>query len=204
MIRKQLLGMVFPLKKTPECLRRTAMNTTQEQANMSSQNFVANEYKSIVTTRKLASIYADYYPQFGWKLENSTFASQSNRVSMTFKRDRHLKNKMEINNNQRQFEKGVDTITHLEKSKTTRASIVAYTVGLLGSAFMAGAVFAYLAANIVLCIILAIPAFAGWGLTYILYKNLVKKHSDEIIPKIDREFDTMYSACERANALLVG
>lgn len=87
-------------------------------------------------------------------------------VTMKFKRNRKIRNKSELTRLQRQFDAIANEIVSLENSKVVGASTVAYIIGVLGTAFMAGSVFAYLGARIPLCIILAIPAFIGWIIPY--------------------------------------
>ena len=178
-----------------------SMNTTSH-AVQTPQNFTAYEYKSVIATRELASVYADCYPGFGWTLEDNTFNNYSNKVRLTFKRKRQLKNKPEINKLQRQFEESVENIAHMKETKTSRAGIMALVVGLIGTAFLAGATFSFLAGYIIACIILAIPGFIGWGAAYVVYQRLANKRSAEIVPLIDQEYDSLYSYCEKANALL--
>lgn len=180
------------------------MDTATDRSDENAKDFIAYEYKTVTTDRERASIYADCLPQFGWGLEDNAFSSRLNSVSMTFKRNRQLKNKLELNKLQRRFEEGVSTVAHLERSKTTRSSIVAYTIGLIATAFMAGATFSFIGGNLVACIILAIPGFIGWGLSYVFYRNLTQKYSAQIIPEIDRELDALYATCERAHALSIG
>lgn len=177
------------------------MNTISNATGMS-HNFVAYEYKTVVATREFASVYADCYPRFGWRLEDNTFNNHSNKVSLTFKRNRQLRNKPEINKLQRQFEEGIENISYLKKTKNSRAGLVAITVGLIGTAFLAGATFSYLANFIIACVILAVPGFVGWGAAYLVYQQLSNKRAAEIVPLIDQEYDSLYSYCEKANALL--
>lgn len=164
------------------------------------KTFIGYEYKKIVVPRDHASLYADCYPSFGWELEDASSNDYVGKTRLTFKRDRTFRNKLEINKLQRQFEEGVGNIVHLESTKGTKANIVAYVVGLIGTAFMAGSVFAVTATMIIACIVLAIPGFVCWGLAYALYRSLYKKRSDEIIPQVDREYDSIYTACEKAHA----
>ena len=69
---------------------------------------------------------------------------------MKFKRDRKVRNKAELTRLQRQFDSCVSEIESLERSKYLRASVFAYIIGVVGTAFMAGSVFAYLADMLVL------------------------------------------------------
>ena len=82
--------------------------------------------------------------------------------------------------------------------------MVAYVIGIIGTAFMAGSVFAVTANRIIPCILLAIPAFIGWVLPYFCYRAIVKKKASEVTPLIDQKYDEVYAVCEKANALLDG
>ena len=120
------------------------------------------------------------------------------------KRDRRILNKMELTRLQRNFEACVAEIGNLEKEKTSRPSVTALTVGILGTAFMAGSTFAVTAQphRILLCIILAIPGFLGWILPYFLYKAGVRKQTEKMTPLIEEKYDEIYEICEKGNKLL--
>jgi hypothetical protein len=55
---------------------------------------------------------------------------------------------------------------------------------------------------ILLCIILAIPGFSLWGLAYFNYKKILTKSTQKVNPIIDKNYDVIYEACEKANQLL--
>lgn len=172
---------------------------------MDEKNFVGYEYREINVKRSLVSIYADGYENFGWKLEGT--AEQLGKLTMDsitlrFKRDRKIRNKTELTRLQRNFDACVQEIITLEASKGTKASAVAYIVGIIGTAFMAGSVFAVTADRIVPCIILAIPAFIGWILPCFLFKSIEKKKIAYVTPLIDKKYDEIYTVCEKANNLL--
>lgn len=123
---------------------------------------------------------------------------------MKFKRDRKIRNKAELTRLQRQFESGAAEIAALEKSKTLGASAAAFLIGIVGTAFMAGSVFSYLAGMLPLCILLAVPAFAGWILPTFCYAGLRRRRAAKVGPLIDRQYETIYAVCEKASALLDG
>lgn len=175
---------------------------TIENETANAKNFVGYEYKLIEAPRDLTSIYLDYYPSFGWEAETSSLSASGARANLSFKRNRKLKNKVEINKLQRQFESGIETIASLEKSKTTRAFIVAMIIGLIGTAFMACSVFAVTADNVIGCIIFAIPGFIGWALPYFVYNAIARKSSAQVSAQIDRQYDELFAACEKSEALL--
>jgi len=168
-----------------------------------SGNFIGYEYRDITVTRDLHPMYADSYENFGWILDTTTKPQVGmGSVTMRFKRDRKIRNKAELTRLQRQFDACANEIVSMEKSKSASASIVAYTVGLIGTAFMAGSTFAVLAENILLCVVLAVPAFIGWILPYFLYKSTYAKKTAKVTPLIESKYDEIYEVCERANSLL--
>ncbi len=166
-------------------------------------SFVGYEYKDVTARRSMESVYSDSYPSFGWELDGSSIPPQGARfVSLKFKRNRKLRNKAEISRLQRQFETGIAEIESLEFSKVTKASAIAYGVGLVGTAFMAGSVFSVTAGNVPLCIILAIPAFVGWITPYLLFRKISSSKSAEVNPLIEKKYDEIYDVCEKAGSLL--
>lgn len=166
-------------------------------------DFVGYEYKDVAVRRDSEALYADSYSSFGWILEGTAMTLGGiNSLIMKFKRDRKIRNKVELTRLQRQFEAQVAEIESLERSKELNASAAAYGAGLVGTALMTGSVFAYLAGMLPLCIILAIPAFAGWVLPYFLYGYIRKKKTEQIAPLIDGKYDEIYEVCEKANGLL--
>lgn len=166
-------------------------------------NFVGYEYKSITVDCNMESMYTDGYQNFGWILENTSNPQAGvNTITMKFKRDRKIRNKAELTRLQRQFDACTTEITRMEKSKNSHALTIALIVGLSGTAFLAGATFAYLGGLIVLCIILALPGFIGWVLPYFLYNSTYAKQAAKVDPLIEKKQDEIYEVCERANALL--
>ena len=167
------------------------------------KNFVGYEYRDITVSRSMEAMYVDGYQNFGWELDSSSgLPTGIGGVTLKFKRDRKIRNKAELTRLQRQFDANVNEISNMEKSKGDSATIVAFTVGMIGTAFMAGSVFAVTGGAIVLCIILAVPAFIGWILPYFLYKSTYSKKATKVSPLIDNKYDEIYEICERANDLL--
>ncbi|WP_307397072.1 hypothetical protein [Paenibacillus anaericanus] len=165
-------------------------------------NFIGYEYKDVTVKRKMESVYIDGYTHFGWALEGtSTSVLNVGSVTLKLKRDRKIRNKAELTRLQRHFDAAASEIETLESSKVIGASIVAYVIGIIGTAFVAGSVFSYLADNLILSIILAIPGFMGW-ITYLLYCSISKKKTSKVAPLIDQKYEEIYEVCEKANALL--
>lgn len=170
-------------------------------------SFVGYEYKDISVRRELEPLCADGYANFGWTLEGTDTVSTlqgTNTASMRFKRDRKICNKAELTRLQRQFEACVHEIQALERSKTTSASIAAFTVGLVGTVFLAGSVFAYIGGMLAPSIALAVPGFLGWIIPYFAYRKIQKNKTDKLTPLIEQKYDEIYAVCEKGNSLLNG
>ena len=168
------------------------------------ENFVGYEYKEVATTSAMEGVYADGYPNFGWTLDGAVPSALGlSAINLKFKRDRKIRNKAELSRLQRQFEQAVAQIINLERSKTTGAFATALTIGLIGSAFLAGATFAFVYAEMVLLmVILAVPGFLGWGLPYLFYKRMSAKKSATVAPLIEQQYDAIYEVCAKGHALL--
>ena len=171
--------------------------------------YIAYDYKEVITESKYASFLLDSYKNFGWNLDdnfasnnmenNSLLPGTSGTVRMQLKRDRSIINKMELTRLQRNFESCVEEIKKLENSKTSKATADALIIGVLGTVFMAGSVFAVVATppQILLCIILAIPAFAGWILPYFVYKKKVAARTEVVKDLIEIKYNEICEICEK-------
>lgn len=166
-------------------------------------NFIGYEYKDITVKGNMESLYSDSYTNFGWILDGrSSSITGINSVNLKFKRNRKIRNKVELTRLQRKFEGCAKEIERLENSKSIASSITAYTVGIIGTAFMAGSVFSYLSGMFLFSIILAVPAFLGWILPYFCYIKIRNHKIEEVDPLIEGQYDMIYEICEKANSLL--
>jgi hypothetical protein len=164
--------------------------------------FVAYEYKAVSASIEQESLLKDAYRSFGWTCEAVDRATLPlGTITLRLKRDRAVPNKTELAKLQRTAENALEAIGNLERSKTTKASIVAFTTGILGSAALAGSVFCYLGGAWVPFAALGIVGLVGWALPYHLYTSIRTQRSTVANTEIDRQFDQVYAACEQAAAL---
>lgn len=174
------------------------------------KNFIGYEYKEIIADSSKVSFFLDGYENFGWEIDgkvqekNTAHAASRKEVTVHLKRNRKIVNKAELTRLQRNFEACVGEIDALEKAKTSVATMYAIILGVLGTAFMAGATFAVTAQppHYILCILLAIPGFLGWIFPYFLYKRKVRKQAEKLTPLIEAKYDEIYEICEKGNKLL--
>lgn len=167
--------------------------------------FVGYEYKEVVVPSELVSWYIDSYESFGWMLnENLTCSQGYHLATIRMKRNRKIINKMELTRLQRHFEACANEIKVLERTKRTVATIWAIVVGIVGSAFMAGSVFAIVHQPPIywLCILLAVPAFLGWIAPLFIYRYTIKSQTRKIQPMIEAKLEEIYEICEKGQSLL--
>lgn len=172
---------------------------------MESDGYTSYEYMELSVKDNLASFYLDCYESFGWKQdENFPPHNVNGKVQIKLKRSRKIVNKMELTRLQRHFEADMQEINALENSKTSTANMVSIIIGVIGTAFMAGSVFAITAAPPVvwLCIVLAVPAFAGWILPYFVHKKVKNEKTKKVTPYIEAKYDEIYEICEKGHSLL--
>ena len=164
--------------------------------------YVGYEYKEIAVDRDVESLYADGYPNFGWKLDGG-MDSIFGVTTLRFKRDRKIHNKTELTRLQRQFESNVKEISKLEQSKAATAFTAALATGLVGTACLTGSVFALVFAELIpLMVVLAVPGIVGWVLPYFLYKKILAKKDATVTPLIEQRYDAIFEVCEKAHGLL--
>ena len=171
----------------------------------SAKDFIGYEYKELNENTAQFSLYLDCYQNFGWQIDEQLPVKPKGKQSVVrMKRDRKIMNKAELTRLERNFEACVNEIAELEKSKSAGARLGAITVGIIGTAFMAGSTFAvtHEPPMILLCILLAVPGFLGWILPYFLYKLVKKRKIKKIAPLIEKKYDEIYEICRKGNTLL--
>jgi len=175
------------------------------EVTKSGKDYVGYDYKTVTTNSEKTSMYLDAYENFGWIPDDSmTMAQVGNIVTLKLKRDRKILNKAELTRLQQHFEASMDEIITLENSKTLTATIYSIVVGLIGTAFLAGSVFAVTQEPpmIILCVLLGIPGILGWAIPYYLFKFFVKKRAGEVEPLIEQKYEEIHEICEKGNALI--
>jgi hypothetical protein len=173
------------------------------EISISTGGFTAYDYKEMTASPSMEPVYVDGLRSFGWELDNTAQRLRGlGAVGLRFKRDRRIRNKAELSRLQRQFEAQAAEIEGLESSKAAGATVAAFTVGLVGCAFLAGSVFAMLAELMPLMVVLGVPGFVCWVLPYLLYKRMLRQRISRVTPIIEAKYDELYATCESGMAML--
>ncbi len=169
-------------------------------------SFVGYEYREIPAGTARTAMLLDGYESFGWTVdERSAGPAARGRGKLLLKRDRKILNKAELTRLQRHFEACLRELEELEQSRTSRATLCAVTVGLLGTAFLAGATFAatHEPPLVPLCILLAVPGFLGWIAPIFLYRAVVRRRARVVDGLVEQKLDEVYQVCEKGHRLLL-
>lgn len=168
-------------------------------------DFVGYEYKEIIVSAARVPIYLDAYKNFGWhESEHFLLEKPGGNATLHLCRDRKISNKTELTRLQRNFEASMEELNTLEQSKVAKPKMVALTIGVVGTMFMAGSTFAVTATppRIWLCVLLAIPGFIGWVAPYFFYHFLVKKRTIIVAPLIEQKYIEIYELCQKGSELI--
>jgi len=180
----------------------TTSHNNETIVDDNSQSFVAYEYSTIRIPREKLPLYQDTYAAFGWASEAYDSNSTTGFVTVRLKRDRNLPSKAVLVELQTSAEDALRNIFTLERSRTTVASIAAMSVGIVGSAFLAGSVFTMQADYLALSIVLGVVGLAGWAVPWFVHRAIHSRRTNAVVPLIDREYDAVYDSCKRAASLL--
>lgn len=169
---------------------------------MNERQFIGYEYRKLLVDKELSDVYMDAYPNFGWEVEiEGTAKGRPGKIQFSMKRNRKLLNMAELKRLQNKFEASMLNVERMEKRKKIVPTIQACLLGLVGTIFMAGAVFVDNAGYLLMTILLGIIGFCGWGLPVFLYKVQFQHASRKLQPLIDEEYDEIYKICEKAYGL---
>lgn len=168
-----------------------------------STRFAGYEYKEVTAQGEASAMYLDCYPSFGWVLDEE-MQNSSEKFKFVFKRERRIINRMELTRLQRHFEACMDEIAVLEASKASGATIIAILIGLIGTAFIAGGVFAavHTPPMYLLMTLLAVPGFIGWTMSFFAYQKLLIRRTKIVTELVDQKYDEIYEICKQGERLL--
>lgn len=170
---------------------------------------VTYEYKTVAAPGEREALYRDTYRSFGWIVEPGSAsptgpvaAPNGGERTLKMKRDRRIAQREQVTELQRRCEAALRDIDKLERSKSSKARIAAFTLGVVGCAFMALSVFSYLAGNLVAMTVFAVPGVLCWAAPYFVHRELLASSERSLAPRIDAQYDIVYGTSEQAATLL--
>lgn len=198
---------------------------------MENEKFVAYEYKQISVKSDSAELYTDCLQNFGWKLveeqkngygghpfgpaamvsefagavsqASAENASDVDLVTLKFKRDRKLPNKLELYKLEKKCEEALEAIEKLKKKNSAYSIGISIGAGIIGTAFLGLGVYYFIAANVLVGIGCSAIGFFGWAAGFFANLKLSRKKAEQSESMIHHHLEVAYGACERAHEMLV-
>ena len=166
------------------------------------KQFVMNEYKSVSVSKKNLDFYLDCIDNFGYEITKKD--DGIGKVTLHMKRAYLEKNVARIRELEKQFDERFARYERLTSTESDLAQAVGIGVGVVGTGFVAGAVFSYLGGLYLLMGGLAIVGFAGWSLSYLAYKRVRAKSAlktqSELTVNRNEIYDIVKQAFDAINA----
>ena len=196
------------------------------------ENFVAYEYKNVTVKRNSAGLYIDCMENFGWTLvENDGYdvqtlltnlnpvnlgkniasaaqsygetADPSETMTLKFKRDRRIENKQQLETLEQEYEQAMSAIHKVKRKNVAQTMGISLGTGIIGTVFIGLSVYNFVFSNTVLGVLFAVIGAIGWAIGFFSNMKIGKKKSTQTKPYVQEQLNIIYSACEKANALLV-
>lgn len=164
------------------------------------KEFIAYEYKEKTINKQYSDLYLDCIINLGYEVTDKKV--NLGKVNLNLKRNFKIQNRNEVITLEKQFEEKFKELEKINNEKKDLAIITSLSVGLIGTAFLAGATFSFLANNILLMILLAIPGFVGWFFPYFIYKKIGNKSQIKVSNRTEELRFEIYQIIEKAFNLL--
>ena len=174
-------------------------------ASMTRADAYSYDYVTVETAEKFAVEYVDCYEAFGWQFVKREFAP-SMKTALTFKRDRKIANKLELNRLQAKLDEALKQVNGYEQNKTTTAIGTAIGVGTVGALTLGGGMSLCILNTAIGAIIggvaLGVVGLAICGIGYLAYTKIRAKKSAAMSVLIDKQREEIGGLCEQAYKLL--
>lgn len=169
------------------------------------KNFVMYDYITKEVPSAKVAMYQDAYESFGWEItsNNRGFGDMN---TVTFRRDRKIVNKQELNKLQKRIDDSFTNIDKLERQKTAKGLISSLVLGIIGTLILGGGMSLCLLNPDSLPLFIAgiaigLVGLAVCGVTYPIYTVSARKRTAVLNPIIEEQYDTVANLCEEAYAL---
>lgn len=174
---------------------------------MENQKSITYDHKTVRVNRTMEAMLTDAYQNLGWELTNTTMAEGSlTNVNVSFKRNRKIENKMELNKLQEKIDTTLSNITNLQAKKKSAGVPEGVTVGCIGTLTFGGGMsmtltltgVGFMVGGIALGVVGIGIGLLGW----LTHNKIQKKKLSKIEPLIESEYDKLSDLCEQANNII--
>lgn len=185
--------------------RVTDPGSVAARRSSSSGSAYSYDYLTVEINDKFAMEAVDCYEALGFELVKNERALNL-KTALTFKRDRKIKNKDQLNKIQARLDQILDSMGKLELGKTKLPFTASVILGSAGALAFGGGMCLCLLNGAIGAMIggiaLGIAGLGIAGLGYLVYKKLNAKKTAEMNVLIDRKRDEVSLLCEDAQKCL--
>jgi hypothetical protein len=173
-------------------------------ANEGQGTFTAYDYKSIMASKSMESVYQDCYRAFGWEaVKTDNEIMPFDEVSLSFKRDRTIKGNVELSTLQAQCDAALRELYAIEKNQKTAGMIPALSVGVVSSLILgAGMVLCMTTERVVAGIAVGSIGLIGCAFPLYVNKRIRAEKAQSFVAASDAQYDKIITMCEKAQSLL--
>ena len=171
---------------------------------MENEKAVTFDYKTVRVRREMEVMTTDAYEALGWQVTNTTLAEGSlSFVNVSFKRNRKIENKLELQRLQEKVDSCLAQIDKLQKKKKNAGVPEGITTGVVGALVFGGGMSmtmclsgtGFLIGGIALGVVGIGIGLLGW----LVHNKIQKKKLAKIEPLLESEFNKLSDLCEEAN-----
>lgn len=175
--------------------------------NQEEKKAITYDYKTVRVQRSMEAMLTDAYENLGWEVTNTQMAGVgTNNVDISFKRDRKVVNKQELNKLQFKIDDTLEKIRKIQNQKGNAGVPEGIATGVVGALVLGGGMSmvmvlsgtAYLIGGIVLGVVGIGIGLLGW----LVDNKIQKKKLAKLEPQYQEELDKLSDLCEEANKLL--
>lgn len=160
------------------------------------------DYVTVEANEKMALETVDCYEALGWQIVQRE-GGLGLKAALTFKRNRKIANKNELNKIQHKMDDALKAVNGYEAQKTTKAFAAAMGIGIPGTLAFGGGMSLCIAvggtAAIIGGIALGLAGLGICGLGYLAYQKINKKKTTAMNILIDKKREEISGFCDEAS-----
>ena len=153
------------------------------------------EYVVVTISRQLSMVCQETYEAFGWEIYESN--RHSDGVQLHMRRPRKIKERSRVMAEQRKMEDALMVIEQCENKKKLGPTIAAIMAGLIGSLFIAIAVWCITEARMIPFFVNQLLGVFFCVVPLWLYPRLMERHKDDYAAEIEKAYEQIEDACKK-------
>lgn len=165
------------------------------------EDIFSYDYFKVVVPRNATTEIIDCYEALSWELVDYHYDIKEGDT-LSFRRDRKISKKEELNHLQENIDKKIEEIKKAEGKKTSIATVVSVITSMLGTILFIAGLKVFLTESVgfnVAAILAASAGLAIGGLSFLVYLSMREQKTKEMNIFIDKKFSEINRLLEEAS-----